>query len=348
MRKKQWGLYTGLFLMMFLFLAVPVRSEAAWTRNADGTYSFYRKDGTKAVNTWINKTYYVNAEGIRQTGWLVYKNKTYFLTKSNGKKITKCWVKTNGNFYYFNANGVMVKNRKVGQYYVGSDGKRLYNTWVDDIYLGSSGKSVKGLQTINGSYYYFDSSTGKKAVSCRMTLNGVVYEFAQNGVGIVISDGKIPVTGISVEDTYYSDPYADDETLLGAIIYCEAGNQAYNGQLAVGFVIMNRLHSSAFPGSSIREIVYAKTQFSPARDGSLTRALTNPSIVSAQCRKAAKETLKLYKNYTAGKKIYLEVGKNIEFSEYMFFMTQPAYIRLGLKSEYLKIGDHVFFKNWKK
>ena len=75
-------------MLMFLFLAVPVRSEAAWEKNADGTYSYYKKNGKLAVNTWINDKYFVDKNGIRQTGWLTYKNKTYFLNMSNGKKIT--------------------------------------------------------------------------------------------------------------------------------------------------------------------------------------------------------------------------------------------------------------------
>ena len=281
----------------------------------------------------------------------MWMKKTYFLDKTTGKKITRTWVKTGGEFYYFNANGVMAKNKKVGQYYVGSDGKRLSNTWVDDsIYLDSSGKSVKGLYVIDGKYYYFNNSTGKKTVLDRVTVNGTLYEFDKDGVGTIVSDGKIPTAKISVEDTYYSDPYVSDEALLGAIIYCESGNQPYYGQLAVGMVIMNRMYSSAFPGqTTVREVVYAKTQFQPARNNTLTNALTNPLVVSDSCRKAAKETLKLYKNYTVGKKIYLTIDdKKVEFSGYYFFMTYPSYVRLGLKSEYSKIGDHVFFKTWKK
>lgn len=348
MYKKRWNLYVGIFLTVFLFFAVPVRSEAAWAKNADGTYSFYRSNGKKAVNTWINGTYYVNADGIRQTGWLTYKNKTYFLNKSNGKKITKTWVKTGGAFYYFNANGVMVKNRKVGQYYVGSDGKRLYNAWAGDLYLGSNGKIVKGLQEINGKYYYFNSSTGKKSVSCQIVIKETTWQFDQNGEGTVVTNSAPPQPKITVESTYYSDPYVDDETLLGGVIYCEAGNQSYVGQVAVGMVIMNRIYSPLFPETTVREAIYSKTQFTPARNGSLTKALNNPQIVTDQCRKAAKKTLQLYKNYVSGKKMYLNVGQRIDFSEYLFFMTQPAYERAGLKSPYLKIGDHVFFKLWQK
>lgn len=41
----------------------------------------------------------------------------------------------------------------------------------------------------------------------------------------------------------------DDVTLLAAIIQCEAGNEVYEGQLAVGAVVMNRVRSGGYPGT---------------------------------------------------------------------------------------------------
>ncbi|MGN0387914.1 MAG: SH3 domain-containing protein, partial [Suilimivivens sp.] len=42
---------------------------------------------------------------------------------------------------------------------------------------------------------------------------------------------------------------ADEVRLLGALIYCEAGNQSYEGMLAVGAVVMNRVKSGAYPNT---------------------------------------------------------------------------------------------------
>ena len=149
-----------------------------------------------------------------------------------------------------------------------------------------------------------------------------------------------------MEATYYTDPNVDDETLLASIIYCEAGNQAYAGKVAVGMVVMNRVKSILFPGT-LKEVVYAKTQFTPARDGSLTRILNNPLIMTEECRQAAAEVLAMYKDYVPGQIMRLQLkSKSIAFP-YLFFMTQPAYARLGLTSKTRKIGDHVFFKLWR-
>lgn len=80
---------------------------------------------------------------------------------------------------------------------------------------------------------------------------------------------------------------SDDEMyLLGAIIQCEAGNQSYEGKLAVGAVICNRVRSSKFPGN-VHDVVYAAGQFGPVSNGALEARLA--AGVSDSCMKAAAE-----------------------------------------------------------
>ena len=55
----------------------------------------------------------------------------------------------------------------------------------------------------------------------------------------------------------------DDVTLLAALIQCEAGSESYEGQLAVGAVVMNRVRSGAYPGS-IYGVIYESGQVTPA------------------------------------------------------------------------------------
>lgn len=63
---------------------------------------------------------------------------------------------------------------------------------------------------------------------------------------------------------------ADDTRLLAALIYCEAGNQGYEGHLAVGAAVMNRVRSGAYP-NSIYSVIYASGQFTPALNGKVAR-----------------------------------------------------------------------------
>ncbi len=87
----------------------------------------------------------------------------------------------------------------------------------------------------------------------------------------------------STAETYTEETEAASTTastseleLLAALIYCEAGNQPYEGQVAVGAVVMNRVASASFPGS-IYGVIYASGQFTPAYSGALASALANGS-----------------------------------------------------------------------
>ncbi|MGN0336853.1 MAG: cell wall hydrolase [Lachnospiraceae bacterium] len=81
----------------------------------------------------------------------------------------------------------------------------------------------------------------------------------------------------------------DDTTLLAAIIQCEAGSECYEGKVAVGAVVLNRMRSSRYP-NSISGVIYQRGQFGPARNGSLARVLSNGNI-SSSCRQAAADAL---------------------------------------------------------
>ena len=80
----------------------------------------------------------------------------------------------------------------------------------------------------------------------------------------------------------------DDVTLLAALIQCEAGNEPYEGQLAVGAVVMNRVRSGRYPGS-IYEVIYQAGQFPPAGKGYVANKISNG--VKSSCLQAAQEAI---------------------------------------------------------
>ena len=61
-----------------------------------------------------------------------------------------------------------------------------------------------------------------------------------------------------------------NQELMASIIFCEAGNQSYEGQVAVGAVIMNRVKSGTFP-NTIEGVIYQSGQFSPVATGWLNK-----------------------------------------------------------------------------
>lgn len=79
----------------------------------------------------------------------------------------------------------------------------------------------------------------------------------------------------------------DDVTLLAALIQCEAGSEGYEGQLAVGAVVMNRVRSGGYP-SSISGVIFQSGQFSPAGSGKVASvAASGPSGSCIQAAQAA-------------------------------------------------------------
>jgi len=81
----------------------------------------------------------------------------------------------------------------------------------------------------------------------------------------------------------------EDFTLLSALVYLEAGNQPYEGMLAVAAVVMNRVKSSGYP-NSVSGVIYASGQFAPARGGRLEAQIEKG--VPKACKEAAREALK--------------------------------------------------------
>ena len=111
----------------------------------------------------------------------------------------------------------------------------------------------------------------------------------------------------------------EDRYLLANLIYCEAGNQSYDGQVAVGSVVINRVLSSVFP-NTVSGVIYQYKQFAPVLDGHLALALAE-NRATASCYKAADEAMTGYTN----------VGQCV------FFRTPIP----GLTG--LQIGDHIFY-----
>lgn len=108
-----------------------------------------------------------------------------------------------------------------------------------------------------------------------------------------------------------------DVTLLAALIQAEAGNQPYEGKLAVGAVVMNRVRSGGYPNSIIG-VITAPGQFPPATNGTVAAIASRGP--SASCMQAAQAAVDGQTN----------VGGALHFG------------RVG-KAAGVVIGSHVFY-----
>lgn len=133
----------------------------------------------------------------------------------------------------------------------------------------------------------------------------------------------------SSSDTSYDDSSSSDTTdtstsasssdreLLAGLIYCEAGNQSWDGKVAVGAVVMNRVASSSFAGT-IKGVIYESGQFSPAGSGWLDSVIANGSIPSS-CYDAADAALA--GENPIGSAMYFNTGsgKGIKIGAHQFY-----------------------------
>ena len=80
-----------------------------------------------------------------------------------------------------------------------------------------------------------------------------------------------------------------DRYLLANLIYCEAGAEPYDGKVAVGSVVINRVLSSKYP-DSVLGVIYQNRQFSPVGSGRLALAL-EANRANEDCYRAADEAM---------------------------------------------------------
>lgn len=111
-----------------------------------------------------------------------------------------------------------------------------------------------------------------------------------------------------------------DRYLLANLIYCEAGGEPYEGQVAVGSVVMNRVLSSVYPNTVVG-VIYQSGQFSPVASGRLALALAE-GRATEKCYQAADEAMSGTTN----------VGNCV------YFRTPVE----GITPKY-RIGGHIFY-----
>lgn len=148
--------------------------------------------------------------------------------------------------------------------------------------LGSTGSEVRKVQTklrqlgfYNGSVDGIYGNATKKAVtafqkSCGITADGICGSKTLLYLGL--SGGSS-----GGYNTQYSDA---DVQLLAKVISAEARGESYEGQVAVGAVILNRVAHPSFP-DSLSGVVYQNGAFSCVYDSNWYEAVSDTSKKAA-------------------------------------------------------------------
>ena len=112
---------------------------------------------------------------------------------------------------------------------------------------------------------------------------------------------------------------ASNVQLLAAIIECEAGGESYEGKIAVGNVVMNRVASNRYP-NTIADVLYQRSQFTPVTSGRFVLVLSRGA--NGTCTQAAQDVLN---------------GSRVVGSDIYHFCRVNGY------TSGITIGNHVFY-----
>lgn len=212
---------------------------------------------------------------------------------------------------------------------------------VDVIYMGESYpvlKQKKNWVKLNIEDDQVKGYVKSEYVSIAMTFSEAISIEEENALkkaeeakraeqASVASSSNSNTTTVQVSSTSHSN---DELALLACLVHAEAGNQSYEGKLAVANVVLNRVRSSKYP-NSIKNVIYQRGQFSVASSGSLSKQLNQYSNFNSSSQKlsiqAAKDALAGINN----------IGSRLYFNRY------SSHVASKHSSNGVKIDDQFFW-----
>lgn len=172
----------------------------------------------------------------------------YFITASNESVVEPTAI-VNASSAKSDIKLVQQKLKNWG-YYTGA---------VDGIYGSKTKSAVRLFQKRNG-----------------LVVDGIVGNKTLSAMGI--SQSKLSGGNSSSSVSGYSN---SDVKLLARLIYAEARGESYQGQVAVGAVVLNRVKSSSFP-NTISGVIYQPYAFTCVNDGQINLTPNSTALKAAK------------------------------------------------------------------
>lgn len=251
--------------------------RAAGDENAEIVGKLYKGDVAEIVEPGDTWTHVVsgNVDGYVMNSYCVFGTDAMNYAKATFD--TEAEILTNGLRVRRAANteGSVIAAVSTGMSLTVDTEAEVVDGWVAVTYGGETGY-------VSAEYVTTELALGE-AITIeeeQEELARIAEEKAKAAAAQVASAGTVQNAAVAAT--------VDDVTLLAALIQCEAGNESYEGQLAVGAVVMNRVKSGRYP-NSVYEVIYQPSQFPPAGRG--TVASKAASGVKASCLQAAQEAI---------------------------------------------------------
>ena len=135
----------------------------------------------------------------------------------------------------------------------------------------------------------------------------------------VLKEIKVPVETIKeVEPTYTYNITSEEREMLARLIYREANTESLDCQKAIASVVINRWQSGQW-GSTLKDVVYAKSQFTPSN----LLYKTTPNEV----------------NYRAIDEV---IKEGVTLPSYVLYFRADYHFNWAGYNAYTKIGDTCF------
>ena len=149
---------------------------------------------------------------------------------------------------------------------------------------GSSGETVRTIQTKLKRWGYYDGTVD--GIYGGGTASAVKYFQRKNGLTADGVAGPATLRALGIfEGTSSSGSTSGSQSasvdLLARVISAEARGEPYNGQVAVGAVILNRIKHPSFP-NTLSGVIYQTDAFTCMVDGQFDQPISETSYRAAQ------------------------------------------------------------------
>lgn len=150
--------------------------------------------------------------------------------------------------------------------------------------IGSRGQEVTNIQTRLKNWGYYTGSVD--GIYGWRTSNAVKSFQRKNGLTAdgVAGPATLAKIGLPAGSSSSGSSSSNNVTLLAMVINGEARGESYEGQVAVGAVVLNRVKHSSFP-NTIAGVIYQPGAFTAVDDGQINKA------IESSCFNAARDAL---------------------------------------------------------
>ena len=336
------------------------------------------KEGAYQIKYTNHSSYVVTIPGKNNTD-----NSTATLYKNESNNFQKYTIVPLGDGY---CKILVASNQKALTVKGNATGNNV--DVVQQTYKGLNGQKwkIKGcrnrfkiISKLNGKALTSNASSPSNNTNLKMYTDSSTYNGLQtfglyvttvtssSDRGYVYQTDPVTKKSFKLEKQYLTDPSVSDTDFMAAVLYTEAGDQGIAGMMMVGYVIKTRMAEGAaaakagnfveYPGT-LKLMIYHYGQWQVARDGALTRVLTDISVGEAsylsKARKAAANveakknivleadaTRYVKSSATSSTKTTLKSGTQIKPSAFIYnsFMTPAAWNRYANSGSYPKFAS---------